>query len=283
MGSALIEILARAWRAARGAARAFEQRLQRLSDFLRDILLPEHSSARPYLLMAVFAAVILGTGGARLLVQGDPAATAAPTSAAAATQGAGGDPTPEPAASDTSTPEPTPRPTLQPTPWFTPEPTPAGLALRGPIDTAPMADTGLVIGSHEARLTIDPDGGPVAGTFTIGIRRFPIGALLTRTFDGEDDPGFDVFRTCSVTLVLVGVATGTHDAATGRVAGTAAFKATTDDVDDCLKTRPANVTIDPDEIAQPTTRTWRATFDGTTAAGIIDLDPVLSFTATAED
>jgi len=274
-----MEILARAGRAAKGAARAFEERLQRLSDFLRDILLPEHSSARPYLLMAVFAAVILGIGGARLLVQGDPAATAAPASAATATQGAGGDPTREPAASDTSTPRPTPRPT----PRLTPEPTPDDLALRGPIDTAPMADTGLTIGTHEALLTIDPDGGPAGGTFTIGIQRFPIGALLTRTFDGEDDPGFDAFRTCTVTLVLVGVATGTYDPATGRVSGTAAFKATTDDVDDCLKTRPANVTVDLDEIAQPTTRTWRATFDGATATGIIDLDPVLSFTATAED
>ncbi len=57
----------------------------------------------------------------------------------------------------------------------------------------------------------------------------------------------------------------------------------TDDVDDCLRTRPSNVTIGPDKVATPTTVTWRATFNGTRAAGVVALKPRADFTATIED
>jgi hypothetical protein len=52
----------------------------------------------------------------------------------------------------------------------------------------------------------------------------------------------------------------------------------------CAGDRPAGSphrdNLDPDET---TTVKWRATFDGKKAKGTIDLDPVLSFTATRQD
>ena len=66
------------------------------------------------------------------------------------------------------------------------------------------------------------------------------------------------------------------------MSGKAAFKSQTDDVDDCLKTRPSNLSIDPDEVAKPTTVKWRAKFNGTRATGSLDLEPVMDFSATIE-
>ncbi len=66
-------------------------------------------------------------------------------------------------------------------------------------------------------------------------------------------PDFAAFKTCTVLLVLEGDATGTYDATGGKLSGKAAFHAVPEDVHDCLKTRPANLTIDPNEVAKPTT------------------------------
>jgi hypothetical protein len=276
MRLAMVELIARVDRAARRVARDTRTHLEQLRDFLRDILLPERSSARPYLLAAVLAAVVLGFAGVRLLSEGGPSGSSAPTDAGAGKSPGASDATPSSGAAS---------PTIEPSPEPTPKlgPPPIDLALRGSIDAGPGEATGLVIGVHEVRLVVDPRGGSIGGTFTIGIEQFGIGALLTRTFGGDDDPAFDAFQACTVTLTLVGAVSGVNDPAAGALSGTAAFNATMDDVDDCLKTRPASVTIDPDKVAQPTTRDWRATFDGTTARGTIDLDPALSFTAVAED
>ena len=65
------------------------------------------------------------------------------------------------------------------------------MTIRGPIDTSEVsAQPGMRVGTHEALLAMDPNGGPVSDTFTIEIKEFPIGALLTGTFDGEKDPEF---------------------------------------------------------------------------------------------
>lgn len=271
MRPAVLGLMARVDRAARRLAREVRSRLEQFRDFLRDIILPEHSSARPYLLVAVLAAVILGIAGVRLLNEDRPPASTPTETAVAASPGPTGATTP-PGTAASPTPEPTP----------TLGPPPIDIALRGSIDAGPMAATGQTIGTHEVLLVLDPRGGSIGGTFTLGIERFGIGALLTRTFGGDDDPAFDVFQACTVTLTLAGVVSGVQDEAAGTLSGTAEFRATMDDVDDCLKTRPASVTIDPDKVAQPTTRDWRATFDGTTARGTIDLDPALSFAATVE-
>jgi hypothetical protein len=157
------------------------------------------------------------------------------------------------------------------------------VTIRGPIDTSEVSAAGMRVGAHEALLAMDPKGGPVSGTFTIELKEFPIGALLTGTFDGEKDPRFAEFKTCTVTMALVGKVTGTYDADAGKMSGKAAFKAATDDVDDCLKTRPSNISIDPDEVAKPTTVKWRAKFNGTRATGSLDMEPVMDFSATVED
>jgi hypothetical protein len=83
-------------------------------------------------------------------------------------------------------------------------------------------------------------------------------------------------------LALVGKATGTFDADTGKLAGKAAFKAATDDVEDCLKTRPSNLSVDPDKLAKPTTVKWLARFNGTRASGSLGLTPAMDFSATTE-
>jgi hypothetical protein len=178
---------------------------------------------------------------------------------------------------------PSPAPTLEPTP--APSPTPGNVTIRGPIDASEFSatTTSMRVGTHEAVLAFDPEGGPVSGTFTIEIKEFPIGLLLTSTFKGEKDPGFAEFKDCTVTLGLVAQAKGTYDADTGKLSGKAAFKSVTDDVDDCLKTRPSNLSIDPDEVAKPTTVKWRATFNGTRATGSLGLKPAMDFSATITD
>jgi hypothetical protein len=76
---------------------------------------------------------------------------------------------------------------------------------------------------------------------------------------------------------------GAYEADTGKLSGKAAFKAETDDVDDCLKTRPSNLSIDPDKVAKPTTVKWQARFNGTRATGNLAMEPAMNFSATIED
>jgi hypothetical protein len=71
--------------------------------------------------------------------------------------------------------------------------------------------------------------------------------------------------------------------ASQKLSGTAPFEPTTNDVDDCLKTKPPNLTIDPDEAVDPSAVSWSASFDGTTAKGSIALDPKTPFEATREE
>jgi len=84
-------------------------------------------------------------------------------------------------------------------------------------------------------------------------------------------------------MVLAGKVKGTYDEAAGKLSGKATFKAAVDDVDDCLKTHPSEISIDPDKIAETTTVKWRAKFNGTRATGSLDMEPVMDFSATIED
>ncbi len=165
----------------------------------------------------------------------------------------------------------------------TPSPVPQSVTLRGPIDVRAMAKTGLTMGEHTAELIVFLDNKTVRGSFTIAIEKFPIGSLLTATFGGQKDPDYAAFKRCTVLMVLNGPISGTYDPRSGKLTGKATFKAEVDDVDDCLKTRPSNISIDPNRVAKPTTVTWTATFDGTTAKGTLKLKPALGFSATRQD
>jgi hypothetical protein len=145
-----------------------------------------------------------------------------------------------------------------------------------------MKKVGLEIGAHEVELLVFQDNGEVTGTFTIALETFPLGALLTGTFDEADNPKWAAFEKCTVRLVLEGDATGRYDPATGKLKGTAKFSPVVEDLRDCLKTRPSNVTIDPTDVAKPTTVKWSAAFDGKQAKGRVGLDPELPFAATPE-
>ena len=280
MGSALLAILRRAGGAARGVATTFEARMERLGHFVRDFIFPGNSSARPFLIMALFAAIVLGIAGGRaLLTDGGqpPAAAVVPPASGAATGSA--------PSLDASSSAPAATPVTTPTvePSQAPSPTPQSVTLRGPIDVTAMTRTGLKVGTHDVELVVFLDNAQVTGSFTIALDEFPIGSLLTMKFDGNDDPRFATFKTCTVRLVLEGAVTGTHDAKTGKLSGKAAFKSASDDVRDCLKTRPSNLSIDPDSVAEPTTVTWSATFSGTRATGLVDLKPAMPFSATVVD
>jgi hypothetical protein len=229
--------------------------------------------------------------GALLALQGGGGAPGTPADPAAVAQASAAspvEPSPvEPSPVEPSDAAPSDDPTLDPTPTSeptpTPTPTPANVTIRGPIDASEMSGVGLRVGVHEALLGFDPKGGPVSGTFTIEIKEFPIGSLLTRTFGGEKDADYAEFKKCTVTMALVGKVNGNYAADTGKLSGKATFRAQTDDVDDCLKTRPSNISIDPDKVAKPTTVKWRAKFNGTRATGSLDMEPVMDFTATLQD
>ena len=237
--------------------------------------------------LAAFIAAILFVSGST----GSPAAS--PTASGAAVVAgptAASTPvlTPTAVPSDASTPGPTPDATPDATPVATPAPaasTPIAqsITLRGPIDVRAMEKVGLEVGAHEVELLVFQDNGEVAGTFTIALETFPIGALLTGTFDEADNPKWAAFKKCTVRLTLEGAVKGTYDAGTGKLKGSARFSPVVEDLRDCLKTRPGNLTIDPTDVAKPTTVKWSATFDGKKAKGTLDLDPRLSFTATPED
>lgn len=239
-----------------------------LSAFLGAILFVSGSTGPPAASPAASgAAVVVGPSGAATPV------TPLPTP----------DPSPEPsaAATDPATPPPTAAPTGAP-----PTAVPQSTTLRGPIDVRAMTKTGLTIGQHDLELVVFNDTGEVTGSFVIAIDDFPIGALLAgmaANLGGGDDPDLAVFKKCTVRLVLEGAATGTYDATTGKLGGKVRFQPVSDDVHDCLKNRPSNLTIDPNDAVEATTVKWSATFDGRKAKGRLALDPVMSFSATAAD
>lgn len=229
--------------------------------------------------LAAFVGAILFISGST----GSPAASPAASGAAVvAGPSAASTPSLAPTAvpSDASTPDPTPD--ASPAPAAS-TPVAQSVTLQGPIDVRAMEKVGLEVGSHEVELLVFQDNGDVTGTFTIALETFPIGALLTGTFDEGDNPKWAAFKKCTVRLTLEGTAKGTYDPGTGKLKGSARFSPVVEDLRDCLKTRPGNLTIDPTDVAKPTTVKWSATFDGRKAKGTLDLDPKLSFTATPVD
>jgi hypothetical protein len=234
---------------------------------------------RNVLMSAAALLVLVGFIAALLALQGGGGAPGTPADLAAVTQASAASPV-DPSPVDPSLVAPPDESTPTPEPTPTPAPTPGNVTIRGPIDASEVSAVGLRVGTHEALLAFDPKGGPVSGTFTIELEEFPIGSLLTSTFDGEKDARYAAFKKCTVTLALVGKVNGTYDFDAGKMSGKAVFKAATDDVDDCLKTRPSNISIDPDEFSEPTTVKWRAKFNGTRATGSLDLEPVMDFSAT---
>jgi hypothetical protein len=162
-------------------------------------------------------------------------------------------------------------------------PTPVGLVLRGEIDASGIEAGGLIASDHRVELVTVPEGGPVTGLFTIVFEEFPIGSILTQTFGGGDDPAYAAFKTCTVRMTLLGLVSGDFDNATGKLSGEAAFTSSPEDVRDCLKTRPANITMDPSSMSPPTTVPWNATLDGSEVTGVVSLKPQLPFTATRTD
>jgi hypothetical protein len=229
--------------------------------------------------LAAFVGAILFVSGST----GSPAASPA-ASGAAVVAGPTAESTPllAPTAvpSDASTPDPTPDATPAPA---ASTPVAQSVTLRGPIDVRAMEKVGLEVGAHEVELLVFQDNGEVTGTFTIALETFPIGALLTGTFDEANNPKWAAFKKCTVRMTLEGTAKGTYDRGTGKLKGSARFSPVVEDLRDCLKTRPGNLTIDPTDVAKPTTVKWSATFDGKKAKGTLDLDPKLSFAATPAD
>ena len=188
--------------------------------------------------------------------------------------------TPAAVPSEGSTPDPTPDATQAPAASTS---VAQSVTLRGQIDVRAMEKVGLEVGAHEVELLVFQDNGEVTGTFTIALETFPIGALLTGTFDEADNPKWAAFKKCTVRLTLEGTAKGTYDPGTGKLQGSARFVPVVEDLRDCLKTRPGNLTVDPTDVAKPTTVKWSATFDGKKAKGTLALDPKLTFAATPED
>jgi len=227
--------------------------------------------------LAAFVGAILFLGGQAA----SPGGVSAPGGAAVIAT-----PTPTPTPAPTSTPTPTPVPETTPTPTPSPTATATPIAqsvtLRGLIDVRPITKTGLEVGDHTVELVVFQDNGEVTGTFTIVFDTFPIGAILTATFDEADNLKWAAFKNCTVRLAVEGDVTGTFSAAKGTLSGKATFRSTREDARDCLKTRPPNVTVDA-AVSKPTTVKWSATFDGKTAKGTVSLTPPLVFTATPQD
>ena len=231
---------------------------------------------------------LVGFFGA-LLALGDGSGSATTPAASPGASGAAVIAGPSPAPSTVATPDPAVLQSAEPSatastapPSSSPAAVTQSVTLRGPIDVRAMTKTGLKVGQHDLELVVFLDNGHVTGSFVIAMEEFPIGALLTGTF-GEPNPDYKVFKTCTVRLILDGDATGTYDAGSRKLKGKVAFHSVSEDVRDCLKTRPSNVTIDPDSGVKPTTVTWTGTFDGSRARGTLGLTPELAFTATPED
>jgi hypothetical protein len=159
----------------------------------------------------------------------------------------------------------------------TPSADPASTTLRGPINVRAITKTGMKVGVHEVELVVNQDTGKVTGTFVFTIEDFPIGALLTQVFDGANDPDYAAFKTCTVRMVMAAKAAGTWTTSTGKLKGTAMFTPKTEDLHDCLKTRPSNVSVD--RVTKSSKVTWSGTFDGTKASGKLELKPALPWSA----
>lgn len=201
-----------------------------------------------------------------------PSTIASPSTAAAS---------PGTASAAPSVPEDEPTPSPSPAATVTASPAPiASTTLRGPIDVSSFTKTGMEVSDHEITLLLFDDTGRTSGTLAIAIEDFPIGAVLTQAFGGADDPDYAEFKTCTVRMVLAGKVTGTWSPATGKLKGKIVVTPQPEDVRDCLKTRPSNVTVD--RIAKPSTLTWSGTFNGTRAAGRIDFKPAMPWSAAPE-
>ncbi len=261
--------------------------LQRRAAAAADLSLGLPSAADPNRRVWIIAGTalvgLLGFLAALILLGGSPDSNTPAASGAAIVA------SPTSVATQVATPDATPDATVEPTPASTtaataaPTPVPQSVTLRGPIDVREYTRTGLQVGQHDLELVVFLDTGEVTGSFVIVLEEFPIGALLAgmaENLGGGDDPDLAVFKKCTVRLVLAGDATGTYDAGTGKLSGTAEFDPATNDVHDCLKTRPSNLTIDPDDAVEASTVKWSAAFDGRQAKGKLGLDQALPFTAT---
>jgi len=143
-----------------------------------------------------------------------------------------------------------------------------------------MEKAGLDIGNHDVELVVFLDTREVIGTFVVEVPAFPIGALLTGAFGGQDDPDYAEFKTCTVRLILQGDATGTYTPSTGALKGKAVFRPETDDTTGCWAARPKS--FSSDEVAEASTVKWSGTLRGTKASGRIAFDPSTKWSATAE-
>jgi hypothetical protein len=154
---------------------------------------------------------------------------------------------------------------------------PASTTLRGPIDMAAVTKTGMKVGDHQVELMVNQANGRVTGTFVFSIEDFPIGALLTQVFGGVNDPDYAKFKACTVRMVMAAKVAGTWTASSGALKGTAVFTPVADDLHDCLKTRPSNVTLD--SVTKSSKVTWSGAFNGTKASGKLELKPALPWSA----
>jgi hypothetical protein len=144
-----------------------------------------------------------------------------------------------------------------------------------------MSSTGLKIGQHDIELLVFLDNGSVTGSMILVIEEFPIGALLTQVFDGQNDPDFATFKTCTTRLRLEGDVRGRFAAGTGKLKGKIKVKPVSEDVHSCLASRPKNVTID--SVTKASSIGWTGTLHGSKVKGRIETKPASPFTAVALD
>lgn len=219
-----------------------------------------------------------------------------PATGSVAPSGAGAVVAPSAVSTPTATPDatsaPTPEPSVEPSaaatpaPSTPPTPVPQSVTLRGPIDASVMKKAGLQLSRHDVELVVFLDNGQVTGTMTLVVEEFPIGMILAgldERVSGSNDPDTVAFKSCTTRMTMEGVVTGTYKAATGKLKGTTVFTPVSEDIHDCLKNKPKQITIDPSAAAKPSTVTWTAAFDGTKARGTLGLEPKTAFTATREE
>jgi hypothetical protein len=243
----------------------------------------EQRSRRLWMVAGTALVGLIGFVGGLILLGGSggsPSGSAAPGAAAIVAS---------PSAGPTLAATPEPTPVATPTPGPTPAAsTPAvqSVTLRGPIDVRAMSKAGLQMGQHDVELVVFLDNGKVTGTFVLVVEEFPIGELmaaLDKGISGSNDAHFAAFKACKTRMRLEGDATGTYDPKTHRLSGKVVFQPVSEDVHDCLKNKPKQITIDPNDAVKTSTVKWSATFDGTKAKGTLALDPVTPFTATREE
>ncbi len=267
MGGGILQLLAGALRTAGRPFRLALERMHRLLAFVRDFIVDfagDITYTKMVIIGAVATGLALGVGSAVVFIRGDddespsasaPVATVAANVTSSATTAASAT-TPAPTASSSSN----------------------IITLRGELDDAVMAASGLTIAEHSIEIVLFTDTGGVTGSMVIAIDAFPIGQILAATFDGADDPEWARFKECTVRLTLDGVVTGTYDRAAGTIAGETRVTPVREDVRKCLDDRPPNVSVDG--AIEASTFTWTASFDGRTANGMTQLKPPTAFTAT---